>query len=105
MNIESVTLTAKRWFQKTYGNTYHTVVLQYVKDGKPIVLRSGIHYGYGEQYNQTALDLFCAQENIENPSNQHGNKKYYYFSQFCRENNIVFFNNCYDVKRQRELDK
>jgi hypothetical protein len=42
---------ARRWFNKTYGNTYHTVVIT-MPDGT--VLKSGEHYGYGDQWQETA---------------------------------------------------
>ena len=40
---------ARRWFQRTYGNTYHTVRVW--KDGE--VLTSGVTYGYGEHFWHT----------------------------------------------------
>jgi len=50
MNIE---IHGKRWFQKTYGNTYHTARI-YV--GDELVVTTPIHYGYGDQYLQTAKE-------------------------------------------------
>lgn len=43
----------RRWFQKSYGNTYHTVTI--VLDGVT-VYKSGKTYGYGSQYVQTAIE-------------------------------------------------
>jgi hypothetical protein len=51
-------IEGRRWFQKTYGNTYHSVRIY--KDGECIYY-SGKHYGYGDQYLQTALDWLKAQ--------------------------------------------
>lgn len=51
--IESMRIEAKRWFQRSYGNTYHTVKV-FVNDE---VLKSGITYGYENQYLQTAVEL------------------------------------------------
>jgi hypothetical protein len=54
--IESMRIEAKRWFQKSYGNTYHTVKV-FVNDE---VLESDITYGYGTHYLQTAAELLKA---------------------------------------------
>lgn len=51
--IENMKITAKRWFNRTYGNTYHTVKV-FVNDE---VLESEITYGYGNHYLQTAADI------------------------------------------------
>lgn len=55
-------ITAKRWFQKTYGNTYHSVLVEKVSgqgmnwkeefiDYKPFT------YGYGDHYLNTAAEI------------------------------------------------
>lgn len=51
--IETLVIRGRRWFQKLYGNTYHTVTV--VVNGH--VLKSNIQYGYGTQYLVTAADL------------------------------------------------
>ena len=40
--IETLVIRGRRWFQKLYGNTYHTVTV--VVNGH--VLKSNIQYGY-----------------------------------------------------------
>ena len=47
-------ISGRRWFQRSNGNTYHTVTLFY-DDGHS--LKSDKHYGYGDQYLQTAFDM------------------------------------------------
>jgi hypothetical protein len=49
-------ITARRWFQKTYGNTYHSVKV-YI-DGE-LVGHVPFTYGYGSQYEQTALEIIA----------------------------------------------
>ena len=70
-NTESVRLTEKgcqydafavkgvRWFQKSYGNTYHKAYVSGLKDGvwQPICHSDKMQYGYGEQYLSTATQL------------------------------------------------
>ena len=43
---------AVRWFDKVNGNTYHSVQIERVRDGKVIYCQ--FQYGYGEQYRYTA---------------------------------------------------
>lgn len=47
-----ISISGKRWFQKTYGNTYHSFTILF-DDGE--IYHSGVHYGYGEQYLYNAL--------------------------------------------------
>lgn len=59
MNGYHYHINARRWFQKTYGNTYHTVRVQVINDqGDTIAdLTSPITYGYGDHYMHTAGQL------------------------------------------------
>ena len=50
--VQGLHISARRWFQKTYGNTYHSVTIY--GDGKTLA-RLPFRYGYGEQWLQTAL--------------------------------------------------
>ena len=53
-----IIIDARKWFDRTYGNTYHSVTVT-VKHARKedLVLRCDFAYGYGEQYLQTAHDL------------------------------------------------
>lgn len=54
----AITITAKRWFQKSYGNTYHSVeVSKLVDDSWQTVGRVPFCYGYGDHYLNTAADI------------------------------------------------
>jgi hypothetical protein len=50
-----ITLHARRWFERTNGNTYHTVTIEVAG---AVVHQTGIHYGYGDQYITTAYEWF-----------------------------------------------
>lgn len=50
LRCESVTIAGRRWFHRTYGNTYHTVTIY--ADGFSFHLP--VQYGYGDQWRQTA---------------------------------------------------
>lgn len=45
-----LTANVKRWFQKSYGNTYHSVELQ---RGNETLQKIEFCYGYGRQYETT----------------------------------------------------
>lgn len=53
----SLHISGRRWFQRSYGNTYHTVTI--TRDGE-VVARLGPTYGYGDGYLQTAVDWLKA---------------------------------------------
>ena len=53
MNKE-ITVIVKKWFDKTYGNTYHSI--QFELNNK--MFHSGLTYGYGSQYKQTFKEIF-----------------------------------------------
>ena len=54
-NLEGkkVIVEGKRWFQKLYGNTYHTVKVSVDNE----VFYSDITYGYGNHFEQTAIEV------------------------------------------------
>lgn len=47
-------INAKKWFDKINGNTYHSV--QVFQDGV-LIAHEPYTYGYGNHYEQTALEL------------------------------------------------
>lgn len=54
--IESLEIYGKRWFQKSFGNIYHTTTV--IVNGEE--LKSDIVYGYGNHYLTTAAELLKA---------------------------------------------
>ncbi|SOD41336.1 hypothetical protein SAMN06298226_1631 [Nitrosovibrio sp. Nv4] len=65
-------IECRRWFQKTYGNTYHSVRVH--KDGAQI-LTVPFSYGYGDQCLETALSAM-ADAGLIPPRTRHGNGGY-----------------------------
>lgn len=90
-NIKTLHIEGRRWFQRTYGNTYHSVRIWI--DGKQIVYIP-FSYGYGEQWLQTALDWMRAQQLIPEGQN--------YGTLYLRET-LGGTYSCIDVERKREL--
>jgi hypothetical protein len=88
---------AARWFDRGNGNTYHSVQITRVSDGKTIYCP--FQYGYGEHYRQTALTAMINQgwlprEYIANPNHIPEGKKGYYM--YERENNYPILWNVTD---------
>ena len=54
-------IEGRRWFQRTYGNTYHSVCIY--KDDHQLVCLP-FQYGYGEQFIETALEWLEAHGHI-----------------------------------------
>lgn len=59
--LNSLHIEGRRWFQRTWGNTYHSVRI--FADGKQIAYLP-FAYGYGEGWLQTAIDWLKQQELI-----------------------------------------
>ncbi len=85
--INTLEVIGKRWFQKSYGNTYHTAIV--IVNGEE--LKSGIKYGYENAYLQTAADLLRA-NGYEVPDNNEA------FRMVCEYPHDVE-----DVKRKKDL--
>ena len=91
-------IEGRRWFQRTYGNTYNTV--QIFKDGAHVVSLP-IEYGYGDYYLQRAEDWLAdngfpeLQEKNANGSRKQGG------TAWMREHNISY--SVIDVQRQKDL--
>ena len=51
--MSQIHIEGRRWFQRTYGNTYHTAR---VFVGGELVFTSPKSYGYGDSYLQTAAE-------------------------------------------------
>jgi hypothetical protein len=91
---KSINVFGRRWFQRTYGNTYHTVTI-YV-DGV-CVNKCGEQYGYGEQYVWTAREWLAANDYL--PGIESGQSLWRY----CEENGISFAYDVTDVAREKDL--
>lgn len=87
--INTLRIYGRRWFQKTYGNTYHTV--RVIVNDQEIV--SDITYGYENHYKETARQLL--KDNgfeVPNPLE---------FNRYL--NNNSFESTVIDVNRKKDL--
>ena len=92
--VKSIEIWGKRWFQRTYGNTYHKVRV-YVND--ELIGTSPITYGYGDGYVQTAEAILKKNGYIKSKSPSES------LSRYCREKGIDLKYYANDVKTEREL--
>lgn len=89
---DQITIIGKKWFDRVYGNTYHSVKVWV--NGK-LVGNNPYEYGYGEQYIQSAHDILVATDNFKGD-----------YSAFCqdrmnhRDNFIIEVS---DVSRKKDL--
>jgi len=94
--ITEITISGRRWFQRSYGNTYHSVQV-WVNDEE--VVNVPFAYGYDAGFIQTAIeqlklkgylaDLDCIGEGA--------------LSMYCRDKGIKLHRNVCDVSRRRDL--
>jgi len=98
MDINTLDINAKEWFDKINGNSYFAgeVVINYgTKTEKTFIMP--FQYGYGEQYIQQAMaELIKAGEVLESDSNIS-------MSRFCRDKNIILRTNKTENCLLREL--
>ena len=100
-DIKEIDVSAKRWFQSSYGNTYHSVLLS-VFDGKKWteIAVNPFEYGYGDHYMHTALRLLkdsLSDKEIDI------NQGMYTLTRFCKVNDIQLHDTVIDVKRKKDL--
>jgi hypothetical protein len=89
--MTSLVILGRRWFDKRYGNTYHTATI--IVDGET-VHTSDVTYGYGDAYLQTAAEWLR-----RNDYPQAG----WPLSVWCRMSGIAFTYSAADVSRKRDL--
>ncbi len=97
--IRSIHVVGRRWFDRTYGNTYHTAAISV--NGQ-FVHKTPVDYGYGEMYMQNATAWL--KKNGYLP----GNKSYPTGGdeplwQYCPRVGCSLVSDCADVQRKKDL--
>lgn len=98
LKIESITIIGRRWFQRTYGNTYHTCVV--LVNGQQ-VYEAPQEYGYGDQYVETGarwLEKFGYMNRKKYDNGGHEPVRIW-----AERNGIAFDYRASDVARERDL--
>jgi hypothetical protein len=97
MATESITILAKNYFDKRYGNTYFSA--EVIVNNEPAFTLPA-QYGYGDQY----LFEACQQLKARGYLNTEDNKAFSNcLSYLCRENNIKLIYNVSEVRKMKEL--
>lgn len=61
--IKKLHIEGRRWFQKTYGNTYNTSkTLVVFEDGSTKEFYTTMQYGYGDHYKYIAINNLVKKE-------------------------------------------
>lgn len=97
--MHTLTILGKRWFQRTYGNTYHSadILIDGVKVGN-----TGIHYGYDDQYVYTAFKYLGARGLLPAPiRDEHGRMEVPRL--WCDKHGITLHYSASDVAREKDL--
>lgn len=98
-DIEAFHIRGVRWFQKTYGNTYHRAYISALVNGRWVELgHTDIDYGYGDHYKVTAGAWL-----IENGYFECDNKAGYAFADYSVRDTFAVEYTSQDVQRKRDL--
>lgn len=103
--MKKLELYGKRWFQKSFGNTYFSAVA--LLDGVEIA-RINFEYGYGDHWLDRILsEVSKIAESLGLPDNQVKGNGYtshpWQYIKHLEANGLFVFNHCSDVDRKRDL--
>jgi len=91
--MKAINITGRKWFQKSAGNTYHSAVIHI--DGKH-VHTTGRHYGYDNQYLETAKAQLIKKGHIPDIGGQP-------LWEYCENEGIILTYQAVDVSREKDL--
>lgn len=100
-----VKVHARRWFQKSYGNTYHSVEVT-VKDletGEEQEFYEPFTYGYGDHYRVTATKVLRKHTNILESVQSDYDLHSWRVLEELEEKGILVKFFCEDVNRKKDL--
>lgn len=95
---KSITVIGRRWFDRTYGNTYFSV--RCYADGE-LVAEQPYEYGYGDQWEQRACELLAETGHINPERYPHGGIER--LRMVCERQGINLVRDVSDVSRKRDL--
>lgn len=118
--IREISITGKRWFQRSYGNTYHSVSVAVLvsretanrldPEAYPLTERNGDVwidlayvrdvYGYERHFENTALVLLVE---AVNDAPEAWRKDLHYICQVATALNVPYSENVYDVNRKKDM--
>lgn len=118
-DVKEVSITAKRWFQKSYGNTYNSVMISVLVSNE-LATELGeneyysikgdlwidlcfvpFEYGYGNHFETIAKDAFI--KCLIDVPNKVKEVTTPYLRNICKEYDIAYYENVHDVPRKKDL--
>jgi hypothetical protein len=96
-DIKTLHISGRRWFDRTYGNTYHSVMV--VFDG--VTHYIGYTYGYGDCYIQTAFEWLEQEGIVSLRRSSNGMPEAYW--QWAARTGCKYTYDVADVQRKRDL--
>lgn len=119
--IKEISIVARRWFQSSYGNTYHSVELSALVSRQtanrvdpvkyPLTEKNldvyidlayvPFEYGYGDHYQHTAMRLMM--ECLTNRPEWFTTENHYHLDRTAEALGVQIFSTCSDVKRKKDL--
>jgi hypothetical protein len=97
---KTITILGKRWFSRTYGNTYFTA--RVFIDGV-LVKTLPREYGYGDYYKQAAWEWLDKSDLIKPRAiSKRGHPQCDW--EYCQQSGITLLSEANDVSRQKDLD-
>ena len=98
--MKTITIIGKRWFAKTYGNTYFSAVGLINGEEK---VKIDYEYGYGEHY-QDRIYAELEKAGYLPDVKHYDNGARESLWQYCERNNIKKYVSVSDVPRKRDLN-
>lgn len=92
--VKNIQVIGRRWFQKSFGNTYHSV--QVFVDGE-LIGYMPFAYGYGDQYMQSAYGVLKENGYLSDMRNDEMLWRY------CQDKGITLTYSASDVNRKKDL--
>jgi len=94
--MRTLVLIGRRWFNRTFGNTYHSVEI--IVDGKQIH-KIDYAYGYGSQWEYNACVWLTDNKYLPGRETKVGESLWCY----CERMGIEYVITCTDVPRKKNL--
>ena len=97
--MNTIIIRGRRWFSRTYGNTYNTVSVEV--DGVEVATLAP-EYGYGDYYLQRSADWLEKHGYLSSREHYHGGVSEA-LPAYCRRVGISLIYYATDVKCKRDL--
>jgi len=98
--IKSVTILGRRWFQKTYGNTYFSAIA--LVNGKEVA-SIDFQYGYGSYYEQAMADKLEDLGYMPDRNHHENGSSESAWSYFRDKHGVEWHSEAVDVQRKKDL--